>query len=114
MIHYLIKVVLKLYKDDEFIATMRKLSDKIRKEEDCARFELYRDVEKDYAFTMMGVWKSREGMEKHFQNYNYKIMVGAAKVLGESFEMKIAEQLDKDGLELVRELSKPKSELDTG
>ena len=107
-------MVLKRYKDDEFVSTMRELSDKIRKEKHCVRFELYRDMEKDYAFTMIGVWKSREAMEKHFQNHNYKVMIGAAKVLGESFEMKIAELLDKDGLELVWELSSPKSESNTG
>jgi hypothetical protein len=59
------------------------------------------------------VWQNRKAMEKHFQDQNYKVMVGAAKVLGESYEMKIAELLDKDGLELVRELSTPKSEPDT-
>ena len=98
MIHYLIKVVLKYYKDDEFIGTMRTLSKKIRKEEDCLRFDLYRDMEKDNAFTMVGVWKSRKAMEKHFKYQNYKVMIGAAKVLGESYEMKIAELLDKDDL----------------
>ena len=113
MIHYLIKVVIKHYKDDEFIGTMRTLSKKIRNEKDCVRFELYRDLEKDNAFTMVGVWKSRKAMENHFQDQNYKVMVGAAKVLGESYEMKIAELLDKDGLELVRELSFHKSEPDT-
>ena len=113
MIHYLIKVVLKYYKDDEFIGAMRKLSKKIRKEEDCLRFDLYRDMEKDNTFTMVGVWKSRKAMEKHFKDQNYKVMIGAAKVLGESYEMKIAEILDKDGLELVRDLSSPKSEPDT-
>ena len=113
MIHYLIKVVIKHYKDDEFIGTMRTLSKKIRKEEDCVRFELYRDMEKDNVFTMVGVWKSRKAMEKHFQDQNYKVMVGAAKVLGESYEMKIAELLNKNGLELVLELFSPKSETDT-
>ena len=114
VIHYLIKVVIKHYKDDEFIGTMRSLSKKIRKEQNCVRFELYRDMEKDNAFTMVGVWKSRKAMEKHFLSQNYKVMVGAAKVLGESYEMKIAELLEKDGLELVRDLSSPKSKPDTG
>ena len=113
MIHYLIKVVIKHYKDDEFIGTMRTLSKKIRKEEGCLKFDLYRDMEKDNAFTMVGVWNSRKAMEKHFIDQNYKVMVGAAKVLGESYEMNIAEILDKDGLELVRDLSSTKSKLDT-
>ena len=114
MIHYLIKVVIKQYKDDEFIGTMRTLSKRIREEEGCVRFELYRDMEKDNTFTMVGVWKSQEAMEKHFQGVNYKVMEGAAKVLGENFEIKIAELLAKNGLELVRELSLPKSESDVG
>ena len=114
MIHYLIKVDIKHYKDDEFIGTMRTLSKKIRKEENCVRFELYKDMEKDNAFTMVGVWKSRKAMENHFQNQNYKVMIGAAKVLGKSYEMKIAEILDKNGLELVRDLSSLKSKPDTG
>ncbi len=67
--------------------------------------ELYRDMEKENALTMVGMWNNRKAMEEHFQGENYRALLGAAKVLGKSYEMRIAEVLYENGLELVRDLS---------
>ena len=105
MIQYQVKVVARQYKDDEFVSFLNTISQEFRKEKGCDGFELYRDMEKENAFAIVGVWKNRKAMEEHFQRRNYKALLGAAKVLGESYEMKIAALLDKNGLELVRDLS---------
>jgi hypothetical protein len=42
-------------------------------------------------------------MEKHFKTQNFEVMIGAARVLGETFEMNIAEVLETGGFELARE-----------
>ncbi len=102
MIQYQLKVVARQYKDDEFVSFLNTISQGFQKEKGCAGFELYRDMQKENAFTIVGIWKNRKAMEEHFQGENYRELLGAAKVLGESYEMKIVALLDKNGLELTR------------
>ena len=42
-------------------------------------------------------------MENHFQNKNFSVLIGAARVLAETFEMNIGEAPEAGGYELVRE-----------
>jgi len=42
-------------------------------------------------------------MEKHFQTIDFEVLIGAAKVLGETFTMNIAEVSKTGGFELARE-----------
>jgi hypothetical protein len=42
-------------------------------------------------------------MEKHFKTQDFEVLIGAARVLGETFEMNIAEVLKTGGFELGRE-----------
>lgn len=98
MIQYQVKVVTRQHKDEEFVSFLNTISQEFRKEKGCVGFELYRDIEKENAFTIVGVWKNRKAMKEHFQGENYKVLLGAANVLGESYEMKIAALLDKDDL----------------
>ena len=42
-------------------------------------------------------------MEKHFQTRNFEVLIGAARVLGETFEMNIAEVLKTGGFKLAKE-----------
>ena len=42
-------------------------------------------------------------MEKHFKTQDFEALIGAARVLGETFEMNIAEVLETGGFKLARE-----------
>jgi hypothetical protein len=42
-------------------------------------------------------------MEKHFKTSDYKVLIGAVRVLSENFEMNIAEVTKSGSLELARE-----------
>ena len=42
-------------------------------------------------------------MEKHFQTHDFEVLIGSARVFGETFEMNIAEVLEKEGFNLPRE-----------
>ncbi len=100
---YQIKIVIKRYKTDEFVESMRSFSRKIRKEKGCLSFSVYRDSEKENTFSVIGEWRTRPAMEKHFKTQNLKALIGAARVLGETFEMNIGEALKTGGFELARE-----------
>ena len=102
MVLYQLRVVVVEKKFDEFIQSLLSLSSGIRKEEGCLDFVLYRDLEKKNAYSVLGEWKTRQAMEKHFKHKSFSVLIGAAKVLSKDFEMSIDETLEKGSYQLAR------------
>ena len=100
---YQIKIVIKQYKTDEFVESMRSFVRKICKEKGCLGYSVYRDFEKENTYSLVADWKTRQAMQKHFQTNDFEVLIGAARILGETFEMNIAEILETGGFELARE-----------
>jgi quinol monooxygenase YgiN len=111
LLFYQIKIEIKKYKTDEFVKSMRSFSRKIRKENGCLDCSLYRDSEKENSFSVIGRWRTRHAMEKHFKTQNFEVLIGAARVLGETFEMNIAEGLKTGGFELAKEQMAPQDKV---
>ena len=107
MLFYQLKIVIKQYKTDEFVKSMRLFSHKIREEKGCLGCSLYRDSEKENTFIVIAKWRTRAAMEKHFKTQNFEVLIGAARVLGDTFEMNISEGLKTGGFELAREQIAP-------
>ena len=63
---------------------------------------MYRDSEKENTYSVVGEWKTRPAMEKHFKTQDFEVMIGAARVLGETFDMNIAEILETGGFKMAR------------
>jgi quinol monooxygenase YgiN len=103
LIFYQIKIVIKPYKTDEFVESMRSFARRIRKEKGCLGYSVYRDFEKENTYRVVGEWKTRQAMEKHFKTQDFEVLIGAAMVLGETFEMNIAEVLKTGDFKLARE-----------
>lgn len=103
MLSYQIKVEIKPYKRVEFVKSMLSFSPKIRKQKGCLGYCVYRDYERENCYCVVGEWKTRQTMEKHFQSHDFEVLIGAARVLGETFEMNIAEVSKTGGFELARE-----------
>ncbi len=103
MIFYQIKIVIRQFKTDEFVKSMRSFARRIRKEKGCLGYSVYRDFEDENTYSLVGEWQTRQAMDKHFKAHVFEVLVGAARVLGETFEMNIAESLKTGGIELARE-----------
>ena len=102
MVTYQLRIVVAEKKFDEFIESLIYISSGIRKEEGCLDFSLYRDLEKQDAYRVLGEWKTRQAMEKHFKQKFFPVLIGAAKVLGKDFEMSIDETLEKGSYQLAK------------
>ena len=98
---YQAKIVIKQYKTDEFIECMRSLLPEFRKEKGCLEYSLCRDIEKENTYSVVAEWKTRKAMEKHFQTLDFEVLIGAARVLGDTFEMNITEVKEKGGYKLA-------------
>jgi hypothetical protein len=44
-------------------------------------------------------------MEKHFKTQNFEVLIGAARVLGETFEINIAEVQKTGGFKLIEQIA---------
>lgn len=104
---YQLKLVVAENKLDEFIDSLRFLARGIRKEQGCLDFCFYRDFEKKDAYRVQGEWKTRQAMEAHFKREKFSVLIGAARVLGEDFEMSIGQALEKGSYPFVREKISP-------
>ncbi len=103
MFIYQIKIEIKPYKSGEFVNSIRSLSRSIRKEKGCLDYSVYRDLDKENTYSVVGEWKTRQAMEKHFKTHNFEVLIGAARVLGETLAMNIAEVSKTGGFEFARE-----------
>lgn len=103
MFVYQLKLVVAGNKFDEFSDSLRFLSSGIRRQKGCLDFSLYRDLEKKDAYRVLVEWKTRQAMEAHFTQKKFKVLIGAARVLGENLEMSISETLEKGCYQFAKE-----------
>ena len=103
MFLYQFTLVVPEKKFDEFIESLRLLSGGIREEEGCLDFSLYRDLEKKDTYRVSGEWQTRQAMEAHFKREKFSVLIGAARVLGQDFEMCIGETLEKGSYQFAKE-----------
>ncbi len=103
MLIYQLKIEIKPYKSDEFINSVRSFSRRICKQKGCLDFNVYQNSDKENTYIVVGEWKTRQAMEKHFQTQKFELLIGAARVLGETFTMNITEVSKTGGFELARE-----------
>ena len=95
MFLYQLKIVVPEKKLNEFIDSLRFLSCGIREEQGCLGFGIYRDLEEKDVYRVSGEWKTLKTMEAHFRREKFAVLIGAARVLGEDFEMSIGQTLEK-------------------
>jgi quinol monooxygenase YgiN len=103
MLLYQIKIQVKPFKPDEFMDSMSSFIRTFRKEKGCVDFGVYHDSEMSNTYILVGEWKTRQAMKKHFKSHNFELLIGAARVLGKKFSMKIAEVSKTGGIDLARE-----------
>ena len=103
MLIYQLKIEIKPYKPDEFVNSMRSFLPKICKQKGCLDFRVYQDSDNENTYIVVGEWQTRQAMEKHFQTHEFELLIGAARVLGETFEMNMAEVSKTGGFELAKE-----------
>ncbi len=107
MLIYQIKIQVRQYKTEEFVNSIRSFACRIRKQKDCLGYDVFRDCEKENSYCLAGKWKTRQAMEKHYQTQDFEVLIGAAKVLGETFEMSIAEVSKTGDYEFARKQTAP-------
>ena len=98
-----IRITFKEENTFEFIDFLSSIREALRKEEGCLSLNFYRDIEKENSYGVISEWKTQEDMDKHFKGTQFSLLVGAANTLGEKYELKIGETLERGNAQLARE-----------
>ena len=99
---YRITIDVKEQNIDEFVRNIRLLWFEFLKEEGCVSYHVYRQFENENTFCTIGEYDTDAAMENHFRTQNFELFLGAAAVLGNSFNMIVADVLEKGDLGLAR------------
>ena len=102
---YQIKIVIQEYKIDEFVDSLPSLLSGFRKEKGCLDYSVYQDFDAEHAFCIVAEWETHEAMQKHFLTHEFEVLIGATRVLGETFEMMMAEVLESGAFELSAKIA---------
>jgi len=97
------RITFKEEKIIEFIEFLSSIRDELRKEKGCLSLSLYRDIEKGNNYGVISEWKTQEDMDKHFKRTQFSLLVGAANTLGEDYELKIEETIERGKFQLARD-----------
>ena len=62
---------------------------------------MYKDLNEEHAYCIFAEWETHEAMQKHFRTQKFEVLIGAAKILGETFEMMMAEILKTGDFKLA-------------
>lgn len=95
---YHLRIKIRETKEEEFTAFLSSISEEYRNEIGCLQVDLYRDMERTHNFGLISAWQSRKAMDEHFKRKNFSLIVGAARVLGENYELVIGEVSGKRNL----------------
>jgi quinol monooxygenase YgiN len=100
---YQIRIELEENKVDEFVEFLIPMLGEFRKEEGCQDYRMCRDMEKENIYGVTSEWLDSNSMDRHFKRKNFSLLIGAAKVLGENFELRIGETSEKGSSQLALE-----------
>ena len=101
---YQIQIEIMEDKVDEFIRSLRTNWFEFLREEGCLNYHVYQQLENKNSFCLIGEFNNYDSMENHFKTKSFKILTGAAGVLGKSFKMKQSEVMKSGGLEMAKSL----------
>jgi len=98
---YQIKIVIQKYKIDEFVDSLGTLMSGFREDKGCLDYSVYQNCDAEHAFCIVAEWETNAAMQKHFKTQKFEVLIGAARVLGETFEMSMAKVMESGSFELV-------------
>jgi quinol monooxygenase YgiN len=100
---YQLTLAIKESKIDEFIECLHSLTESLRKESGCLDVNFYRDLEKENTYSLIGNWETQVARDKHFKNKNFIVLIGAARVLSDTFKMSISDITETGRFSLAKE-----------
>ena len=88
-------------KRNELLSTFRLFQDLARAEDGCIECNLLWDVDHENHLELEERWSHRAQLDSHLLSANFTALLGAVKLLGESFEIRINDSTPAEGMAIV-------------
>ena len=88
-------------KRNELLHSFRLITDQTRQEKGCLSCRLSQDIDNDYLINLEETWERRSYLDEHFRSDVFSALLGAAKLLGKTHELRINDGSQIEGMEAV-------------
>lgn len=88
-------------KRNELLHTFRLVTDQTRTEKGCQSCRLYQDIDNENVINIEETWERRSSLDEHFCSDIFSALLGAAKLLGKTHEIRINDGSLTEGMEAV-------------
>jgi quinol monooxygenase YgiN len=105
MVNLTINIHADATKRNELLQTCRLIFDKTRQEKGCVDCRVLKDIDNENLISLEETWEWRSHMDKHFRSDRFSALIGAIKILSETYEVRITDGSKTEGIEAIREAS---------
>jgi quinol monooxygenase YgiN len=94
-------------KRSELLSACRLIIDQTKQEKGCLSCRLSQDIDNENVMTIEETWERHSYLEEHFRTDIFSALLGAMKLLGKTYELRINDGSLTEGMEAV-EAARPK------
>ena len=88
-------------KQKEVMQTLHSMIEPVCREKGCLSYHVFRDIENQNIFSLLGEWNTRENMEHHINSDRFGVLLGARSLLHEPPSVQIHTVSDSEGMEMI-------------
>ena len=106
MILVTIKIDVRSTKQKELAQSLCALAGRVRKEAGCVSSAFYFNVEKENALCVLEEWATQTDLDTHLRSDNFRVLLGAVKLLNGPAQMRfhsVSQTLGEEAVEAARE-----------
>ncbi len=89
-------------KRKEFLSALHFYADKTGQIDGCRNRRIYQDIEDENIFRLEETWVNRSNLDEHFRSDIFSALLGAIKLLGKIYEIRIKDGLETEGIDGVK------------
>ncbi len=87
---------------NELLSACRLITDQTRQEKGCLSCRLSQDIDNEKLINIEQTWERRSYLDEYFRSDIFSALLGAAKLLGETHEIRITDGSLNEGMEAVQ------------
>ena len=88
-------------KQKEVMQTLLSMVESTGKENGCLSHHVFRDIEKENAFSLIDEWETRDDFDRHIMSAKFGVLLGTKGLLCEPLRIQIFTVSDSEGIETV-------------
>jgi len=96
-----ISISAKTHKRSELLSALRQLSELTELETGCQGCRIYQEIGDQDLINIEEIWLHRSDLDTHFCSDIFNALLGAVKLLGQSYEIRINDGMHTDGMDAI-------------